>query len=291
MELTANGLRLKRKACAHYLRFGRYKLISLWALSIAISMILATPRPGHANPMLILTTCLGISLSGFSTILILQLIKSKRGTLANQHRQTLVHHIKQRKNVFSTAFFSTVCSIFVLDINISLTINALIQVFFLTIVGIATIQQRIRPNNILKLPIVVLPLFSWWIVTTNLDSNLLLYMMMLLSWSLLCHHIDSSAQKNQQPIILWGFTNNQLNIILNTIVLTVVTLLPFAVDMTGMIYLICTIGLNSGFYYYSVLYCRQPNTKNKEQITQYKTIYLITLASIITVDHFLPILR
>ena len=77
-----------------------------------------------------------------------------------------------------------------------------------------------------------------------------------------------------------------LHIILYTIILAIVTLMPFSVGMTGLIYLFFATILNAIFLYYVVVLYRNYSDKLSKKVFNYSILYLSLIFTAFLVDHY-----
>ena len=79
----------------------------------------------------------------------------------------------------------------------------------------------------------------------------------------------------------------RLQVLLYTVVLCVVTLLPFATHMSGWLYLIGAAGCNVVFLRYAIaLYRRPEDTRLPMKTFGYSIYYLALLFTFLLVDHY-----
>ena len=77
-----------------------------------------------------------------------------------------------------------------------------------------------------------------------------------------------------------------LHIILYTIILAIVTLMPFSVGMSGLIYLFFATILNAVFLYYVVVLYRNYSDKLSKKVFNYSILYLSFIFAAFLVDHY-----
>ena len=77
-----------------------------------------------------------------------------------------------------------------------------------------------------------------------------------------------------------------LHIVLYTIILAIVTMMPFSVGMTGLIYLFFATILNAIFLYYVVMLYRSYSDKLSKKIFNYAILYLGLIFTAFLVDHY-----
>ena len=72
-----------------------------------------------------------------------------------------------------------------------------------------------------------------------------------------------------------------------TILLLVVTLLPFITGRTGYLYLGGALVLGIGFLYYAIRLMRPPSERFAMEVFNYSVIYLMALFAFLLADHYL----
>ena len=77
-----------------------------------------------------------------------------------------------------------------------------------------------------------------------------------------------------------------LHIVLYTIILAIVTLMPFSIGMAGLIYLFFSTILNAIFLYYVVVLYRNYSDKLSKKIFNYSILYLSLIFTAFLVDHY-----
>ena len=77
-----------------------------------------------------------------------------------------------------------------------------------------------------------------------------------------------------------------LHIILYTIILAIVTLMPFSIGMAGLIYLFFATILNAVFLYYVVVLYRNYSDKLSKKVFNYSILYLSLIFTAFLVDHY-----
>jgi len=77
-----------------------------------------------------------------------------------------------------------------------------------------------------------------------------------------------------------------LHIVLYTIILVIVTMMPFSIGMTGLIYLFFATILNAIFLYYVVMLYRNYSDKLSMKIFRYSILYLGLIFTAFLIDHY-----
>jgi protoheme IX farnesyltransferase len=88
-----------------------------------------------------------------------------------------------------------------------------------------------------------------------------------------------------------GVEFTQLQILLYTILLVVVTLMPFVLGMSGVFYLGGVLVLDAGFVYYALRLMFGDDERVAMQTFAYSIIYLTALFTFLLVDHYLPAIQ
>ena len=77
-----------------------------------------------------------------------------------------------------------------------------------------------------------------------------------------------------------------LHIVLYTIILAIVTMMPFSIGMAGLIYLFFATILNAIFLYYVVVLYRNYSDKLSKKVFNYSILYLSLIFAAFLVDHY-----
>lgn len=137
------------------------------------------------------------------------------------------------------------------------------------------------------------PVLGWVAVTNHLDPNSLLLFLIIFVWTpphfwALAIHRFKEYEKANIPMlpVTHGIEFTKLNILLYTILLFVVSLLPFAVGMSGVIYLIGVLCLNSVFLYWAVKLKFRSEQFDAMKTFRFSIWYLMLLFLLLLIDHY-----
>ena len=247
---------------------------------------------------LIAFAMLGIALCASSAAAINQIIDRK--TDANMNR-TENRPIPQGEvspvnaSIFAFILGSLGAGILVIYVN---TLTALLTLA--SLIGYAFVYtvylKRATPQNIVigGLAGAAPPLLGWTAVTNSIDPNSLLLVLIIFAWTpphfwaLAIHRKDDYAKENIPMLpVTHGVQFTKLQIILYTIILILVSLLPFVVLMSGVLYLISSLILGAIFLYYSVrLYFDQDNEYAFPTFV-YSIYYIFLIFAALLIDHFI----
>ena len=83
-----------------------------------------------------------------------------------------------------------------------------------------------------------------------------------------------------------GVNFTRLQVLLYTILLVVVTVMPFATRMSGPLYLAGALGLGAGFLYHAWALLNDESGKQAMKTFGYSIIYLMALFGFLLIDHY-----
>ncbi len=110
-------------------------------------------------------------------------------------------------------------------------------------------------------------------------------------WALAIYRREEYAKVNIPMLpVTHGVPFTKVSIILYTCLLTAATLLPFVIDMCGLIYLIGALLLDAGFLYWAIRLKMSDDERVAFKTFRYSIFYLMMLFIVLLVDHYLPIL-
>ena len=107
-------------------------------------------------------------------------------------------------------------------------------------------------------------------------------------WALAIYRFDDykNAEIPMLPVT-HGIMHTKLNILLYTILLVVVTLLPFIVKMSGLFYLVGAILLGLRFLYWAIVLYRSEEAADAMRTFRFSIVYLMLLFVFLLIDHYL----
>jgi protoheme IX farnesyltransferase len=154
--------------------------------------------------------------------------------------------------------------------------------------------KRATPQNIVigGLAGAAPPLLGWVAVTGEIHYNALLLVLIIFAWTpphfwALALHRKEEYAKADIPMlpVTHGDTYTKINIVLYTLMLIVVTIMPYLTGLFGWLYLISCLILGAGFLFYSALMWL--NKDSGMRTFKYSIIYLMVLFAIMLLDHYL----
>ena len=137
------------------------------------------------------------------------------------------------------------------------------------------------------------PVLGWTAVTNSVDPNALLLFLIIFAWTpphfwaLAIARRDEYARAGIPMLpVTHGVEFTRLQVLLYTVLLTVVTLLPWLTRMSGLIYLACALALGAAFIVYSVRLYRDYSDALARATFKYSITYLAALFSALLIDHY-----
>ncbi len=107
-------------------------------------------------------------------------------------------------------------------------------------------------------------------------------------WALALDRKDEYASVDVPMLpVTHGEAYTRLHIFFYTLILLAVSLLPFAIAMSGWLYLAGALGLGGGFIYWAIVLLRNRNPRAPIETFRYSILYLMLLFGILLVDHYL----
>lgn len=155
--------------------------------------------------------------------------------------------------------------------------------------------KRATPQNIVigGLAGAAPPLLGWTAVTGEIHGHALLLVLIIFAWTpphfwaLAIHRREEYAAVGIPMLpVTHGVAFTKLQILLYTIIMFLITLLPYATRMSGPLYLLGAVVLGIGFLYWAIELMRGKNPKAPMETFKYSIIYLMALFVIMLVDHY-----
>jgi protoheme IX farnesyltransferase len=170
----------------------------------------------------------------------------------------------------------------------------------LSLLGYAVVYtmflKRATPQNIVigGLAGAAPPLLGWTAVTGEIHGHALLLVLIIFAWTpphfwaLAIHRREEYAAVDIPMLpVTHGVAFTKLHILLYTIIMVLITLLPYATRMSGPLYLLGAVMLGGGFLYWAMVLMWGDNDKAPMETFKYSLVYLTALFVVMLVDHYL----
>ncbi len=284
------------KTFHNYLVLCKPRVVVLIIFTAVVGMFLAVPGWPPLIPFLAGT--LGIGLAASSAAAINHLLdrridaKMKR----TKHRPLASGQLTERNVlIFALSLGLLAMVILVMGANI---LTAVLT--FMSLIGYAIIYtawlKRATPQNIViggaagAAP----PILGWTAVTGSLDPQALLLFLIVFVWtpphfwSLAIYRKEEYALVDIPMLpVTHGTAFTRLQILLYTILLVIVTTLPYLTGMSGLVYLAGATVLNAGFMWYALRMMRSKDILLPMHTFAFSITYLMVLFIFLLVDHYI----
>ncbi len=156
--------------------------------------------------------------------------------------------------------------------------------------------KRATPQNIVigGLSGAMPPLLGWSAVTGTIEPGALILVLIIFAWTpphfwALAIHRKEEYAKTGIPMlpVTHGEHLTKIHIILYTVIMFLITLLPYLTGMSGPIYLLAAVVLGLGFLWWSLMLMYRPKASTAMDTFRYSIVYLMVLFVVLLVDHYL----
>jgi protoheme IX farnesyltransferase len=285
--------RLRR--ARQFLALTKPRVVSLIVFTAVIGMFLAAPGLPPASAVVFGT--LGIALVAGAAAAINCLVEQKIDAVMARTRARPLP--RGEISSLQTLFFA--CAIGAIGLGILyFKVNALTMWLTLaTFVGYAIVYTVLlkpaTPQNIViggasgAMP----PVLGWAAVANDVTPEALLLFLIIFMWtpphfwSLALYRVKEYAKAGLPMLpVTHGPEYTRLMIVLYTAALFAVTLLPFAIRMSGVLYLAAAVALGAAFLAYAVRLYRRYSDALARRTFRFSIVYLAALFSALLLDHF-----
>ena len=138
------------------------------------------------------------------------------------------------------------------------------------------------------------PVLGWVAVTGEVHPHALILFLIIFIWTpphfwalAIERHKEYAAADIPMLPVTHGLEFTRTQVLLYTVLLTAVTVLPFAVNMSGWLYLAGTLVLDGLFLYYAFKLKYAPVPGLPMKTFGYSIVYLMAIFTLLLVDHYL----
>jgi len=275
------------------------RVVQLLVFTAIVGMFLATP--GLVPWDVLIFGSLGIGLSAASGAVVNHVLDQRIDAkmTRTRGRPMPTGRVSERDAfVFASVLGVAGMTTLVLLVN---PLTALLT--FVSLIGYAVVYtvflKRATPQNIViggaagAAP----PLLGWAAVTNEVSGYALLLFLIVFTWTPPHFWALAIARKDDYeeagvPMlpVTHGIEMTKSFILCYTILLIVVTILPYLTGMAGVLYLFGAVLLGGGFLYYALRLKFAENDQIAMKTFAYSITYLIALFSFLLVDHYILVL-
>jgi protoheme IX farnesyltransferase len=272
------------------------RVVALIVFTAVVGMFLAVPAWPGAIPLIFGTIGIGFAASGAAVFNHVLDARIDIHMLRTRGRPLPQGRVSERA---ALSFASALCVISM--IILWFIVNPLTAVLTsCSLVGYAVIYtvylKRATPQNIViggaagAAP----PLLGWAAVTGEINSGALLLFLIIFVWTPPHFWALAIARKEEYakvdiPMlpVTHGEAYTRLTILLYTILLILVTVIPYVTGMSGLIYLVTALVLGAMFTFYAIQMMRYPDDLDRAMATfKFSINYLGLLFGALLLDHY-----
>jgi protoheme IX farnesyltransferase len=282
-----------------YYELGKPKVVALIVFTAIVGMFLAVP--GMPPWPALLYGTIGIGLAASSAAAINHVVDRRfdEKMARTMNRPIPTGHVTTRQALTYAGSIGVASMVILWWL-----VNPLTAVLtFLSLIGYAVLYtvwlKHVTPQNIViggaagAAP----PVLGWTAVTGTADPHSLLLFLIIFAWTpphfwalAIARRRDYAKAGIPMLPVAYGVEFTQLHILLYTIILFIVTLLPYLTGMSGLVYVAAAIALGAIFLKHAVR-LRRPDAPEQlpMQVFRYSINYLMLLFAALLVDHYVLI--
>jgi heme o synthase len=280
-----------------YFALTKPKVVSLIMFTAIVGMFLAVP--GFPPPDALVWGTIGIALAASSAAAINHVLDARiDAEMSRTRMRPLPRGTVSEAYALSFAFVLGAGSMLML----ALLVNAITAILtFLSIIGYAIVYtvwlKRATPQNIViggaagAAP----PVLGWTAVTGSVDPNALLLFLIIFAWTpphfwaLAIARRDEYARVGIPMLpVTHGIAYTKQFIWYYTVLLSVVTVLPFLTGLAGYFYLAAALALDGVFLRHAWALRKSERADLPMRTFRFSINYLALLFAALLVDHYLP---
>ncbi len=282
-----------------YLELCKPRVVVLIVFTAVVGMFLAVP--GWPPLIASLAGTLGIGLAASSAAAINHLLDHRiDAKMARTKRRPLASGKLTERNVLVFALTLGLLAMVVLVLLVN-TLTAVLT--FLSLIGYAIVYtvwlKRATPQNIViggaagAAP----PVLGWTAVTGSLEPQALLLFLIIFIWTPPHFWALAIYRKAEYALVdipmlpvTHGTAFTRLQILLYTVLLVIVTTLPYLTHMSGIVYLAGVSVLNIGFMWYALRMMVSKDIMLPMYTFAFSITYLMVLFMFLLVDHYVRLI-
>jgi protoheme IX farnesyltransferase len=290
---------LESRLWKDYLELTKPRVVLLLMLTAIIGMFLATP--GMVPWPVLVFGSFGMALSMGAAAAFNHVVDQRIDALMARTQDRPI--VQGKITHYRAVAFALLLSFLSMATLVVFT-NVLTAVLtFVGLIGYAVIYtlylKRATPQNIVigGLAGAIPPLLGWTAVTGEVHPHALLLVLIIFVWTpphfwpLAIHRIEDYSRAGIPMLpVTHGLEFTKSSIVHYTILLAIVSILPYLTVMSGLIYLASALVLNAVFLVYAFKLKYRPEPGLAMKTFGYSIVYLALLFAALLVDHYYTIL-
>ncbi|MCY1348323.1 Protoheme IX farnesyltransferase [compost metagenome] len=294
--LLSQGHSEARASWRDYLELTKPKVVVLMLITSLVGMFLAT-RAGVPWTVLLFGN-LGIGLCAGAAAAVNHVVDRRIDSIMARTLKRPV--VNGRVSPTAALAFAFVLAVAGQALLLAFTNELTAWLTLASLVGYAVLYtgflKRATPQNIVigGLAGAAPPLLGWVAVTGHLTAEPLLLVLIIFAWTpphfwALAIHRKEEYAKADIPMlpVTHGEQYTKVHILLYTLVMFAVSLLPYAIHMSGVLYLACAVALGARFLQWAWVLYRDSKPHAAIKTFKYSIAYLFLLFIALLVDHYL----
>lgn len=279
-----------------YLELTKPKVVLLMIITSLVGMFLAT-RAGVAWEVLVFGN-LGIALCAGAAAAVNHVVDRRIDAIMARTLKRPV--VSGRVSPLAALAFALLLAVAGLTLLLRFTNELAAWLTLASLLGYAVLYtgflKRATPQNIVigGLAGAAPPLLGWVAVTGHVSAEPLLLVLIIFAWTpphfwALAIHRKAEYAKADIPMlpVTHGEHYTKVHIVLYTLVMFAVSLLPYAIHMSGLLYLACAVLLGGRFLQWTWRLYRDSRPHAAIGTFKYSIAYLFLLFIALLLDHYL----
>ncbi len=292
MNATATG------KLSDYLGLCKLKVVSLIVFTAIVGMFLAVPGMPPVDKLLL--GSIGIAMAAASAAAINHVLDARiDAVMKRTRRRPLPTGQLTEAEALIFAFALGLVSMIVLASFVNMLTAVLT---FFSLIGYAVVYtvwlKRATPQNIViggaagAAP----PVLGWTAITGDVHAHALLLFLIIFTWTpphfwalAIARRDDYAKVSIPMMPVTHGVEFTRLQILYYTVLLIIVSLLPYLTGMSGLVYLAGALIFGGVFLYYAIAMRISDRPELPMKTFGYSITYLMGVFAALLVDHYLPL--
>ena len=291
----AAGTLLQSAVWRDFYELTKPKVVMLIVFTAIVGMVLAVPGWPGIQPMVI--GSLGVGLAASSAAVINHVLDARIDLqMSRTHNRPVAQGRLSDVQALTFAFILCALSMLILWFVIN-PLTALLT--FASLIGYAVIYtvflKRATPQNIViggaagAAP----PVLGWTAVTGEIHVDAIVLFLIIFMWTpphfwaLAIAKLEDYERVGIPMLpVTHGEEFTRQHILIYTVLLVLVTIVPYLTGMSGLIYLVTALILGGRFLYWAIRMRRDPDKEIPMQVFRFSIAYLMYLFAALLIDHY-----
>ena len=291
----ATGTLLQSAVWRDFYELTKPKVVMLIVFTAIVGMVLAVPGWPGIQPMVV--GSLGVGLAASSAAVINHVLDARIDLqMSRTHNRPVAQGRLSDVQALTFAFILCALSMLLLWFIIN-PLTALLT--FASLIGYAVIYtvflKRATPQNIViggaagAAP----PVLGWTAVTGEIHVDAIILFLIIFMWTpphfwaLAIAKLEDYERVGIPMLpVTHGEEFTRQHILIYTILLVLVTIVPYLTGMSGLIYLVTALILGGRFLYWAIRMRRDPDKEIPMQVFRFSIAYLMYLFAALLIDHY-----